>query len=79
MAIAIDADGDRLGVCDEKGQVIWPDRYMILLSRLILKEEPGAKVVFDVKVSEALPEDIAAHGGTPIMWITGHFDGQIPS
>ncbi len=72
LAIAIDADGDRLGVCDEKGQVIWPDRYMILLSRLVLKEEPGAKIVFDVKVSEALPEDIAAHGGVPIMWITGH-------
>lgn len=72
LGIAIDADGDRLGVCDEKGQVIWPDRYMILLSRLVLKEEPGAKIVFDVKVSEALPEDIAAHGGVPIMWITGH-------
>src|SRR5579859_3010736 len=45
---------------------------MMLLSRLILSKKPGAKIVFDVKVSEALPEDIAAHGGTHIMWKTGH-------
>jgi phosphomannomutase/phosphoglucomutase len=70
--IAIDADGDRLGVADEKGQTIWPDRWLILLSRLVLKEHPGAKIIFDVKVSEALPEDIKAHGGAPIMWKTGH-------
>ena len=72
IGLAIDGDGDRLGVTDEKGNIIWPDRYMILLSRLVLKKKPGAKIVFDVKVSEALPEDIAAHGGIPIMWKTGH-------
>lgn len=72
LGIAIDADGDRLGVCDEKGNIIWPDRYIILLARLILKKHPGAKIIFDVKVSEALPEDIKAHGGVPIMWKTGH-------
>jgi len=72
IGFAIDGDGDRLGVVDEKGQIIWPDRYIILLSRLILAKKPGAKIVFDVKVSEALPEDIAAHGGQPIMWKTGH-------
>lgn len=72
VGIAIDADGDRLGVTDEHGKTIWPDRYMILLSRLMLEQKPGAKIVFDVKVSEALPEDIAAHGGKPIMWKTGH-------
>ena len=72
IGLAFDGDGDRLGVVDEKGAVIWPDRYMILLSRLILSKKPGAKIVFDVKVSEALPEDIAAHGGVPIMWKTGH-------
>lgn len=72
IGLAIDADGDRLGVTDEKGNVIWPDRYMILLSRLILMEHPGAKIVFDVKVSNALPEDISAHGGVPVMWKTGH-------
>lgn len=72
LGLAFDGDGDRLGVVDEKGQIVWPDRYMMLLSRLILAQKPGAKIVFDVKVSEALPEDIAAHGGTPIMWKTGH-------
>ena len=72
IGIAIDGDGDRLGVVDEKGAIVWPDRYMMLLSRLVLAKHPGAKIVFDVKVSEALPEDIAAHGGVPIMWKTGH-------
>lgn len=72
FGFAFDGDGDRLGMVDEKGQTIWPDRYVILLSRLVLSKHPGAKIVFDVKVSEALPEDIAAHGGIPIMWKTGH-------
>lgn len=72
IGIAIDGDGDRLGVVDEKGGIVWPDRYLMLLSRLVLAKNPGAKIVFDVKVSEALPEDIAAHGGIPIMWKTGH-------
>lgn len=72
IGMAFDGDGDRLGLTDEKGATIWPDRYMALLSRLVLSKKPGAKIVFDVKVSEALPEDIAAHGGVPIMWKTGH-------
>ena len=72
LGFAFDGDGDRLGLVDEKGSTIWPDRYIILLSRLILGKHPGAKIVFDVKVSEALPEDIKAHGGIPIMWKTGH-------
>ena len=72
IGMAFDGDGDRLGLVDEKGYTIWPDRYIILLSRLILSKKPGAKIVFDVKVSEALPEDIKAHGGIPIMWKTGH-------
>lgn len=72
MGFAFDGDGDRLGLVDEKGGIIWPDRYIILLSRLILSKHKGAKIVFDVKVSEALPEDIKAHGGIPIMWKTGH-------
>lgn len=72
IGIAIDGDGDRLGIVDEKGATVWPDRYIILLSRLVLAKKPGAKIVFDVKVSEALPEDIAAHGGVPVMWKTGH-------
>ncbi len=72
LGIGIDADGDRLGVVDEKGQIIWPDRWLILLSRSVLEKKPGAKIVFDVKVSEALPEDITAHGGVPIMSPTGY-------
>ncbi len=72
FGFAFDGDGDRLGLVDEKGNIIWPDRYIILLSRLILTKHPGAKIVFDVKVSEALPEDIKANGGVPIMWKTGH-------
>ena len=72
IGLAFDGDGDRLGITDEKGNTVWPDRYIILLSRLVLSKNPGAKIVFDVKVSEALPEDIKAHGGTPIMWKTGH-------
>jgi phosphomannomutase/phosphoglucomutase len=72
FGFAFDGDGDRLGLVDEKGNTIWPDRYIILLSRLVLSKHPGAKIVFDVKVSESLPEDIKAHGGTPIMWKTGH-------
>lgn len=72
IGMAFDGDCDRLGLTDEKGHTIWPDRYIILLSRLVLSKKPGAKIVFDVKVSEALPEDIKAHGGIPIMWKTGH-------
>jgi phosphomannomutase/phosphoglucomutase len=72
IGFAIDGDGDRLGVTDEQGQVIWPDRYLILLARQVLENYLGAKIIFDVKCSQALPEDIEAHGGTPIMWKTGH-------
>ena len=72
LGIGIDADGDRLGVTDEKGQTIWPDRWLILLSRAVLARKPGAKIAFDVKVSEALPEDIKAHGGVPMMTPTGY-------
>ena len=72
FGFAFDGDGDRLGLVDEKGNVIWPDRYIILLSRLVLSKRKNAKIIFDVKVSEALPEDIKAHGGIPIMWKTGH-------
>lgn len=72
LGMAFDGDGDRLGLVSDTGETLWPDRYMILLSRLVLMKKPGAKIVFDVKVSQALPEDIEAHGGIPIMWKTGH-------
>jgi phosphomannomutase/phosphoglucomutase len=72
MGFAFDGDGDRLGVVDEQGNVIWPDRYLILLARQVLERNPGGKIVFDVKCSQALEDDIADHGGVPIMWKTGH-------
>jgi len=72
IGFAFDGDGDRLGVTNEKGEVLWPDRYLILLARQTLEKNPGAKIIFDVKCSQALPEDIEAHGGVPIMWKTGH-------
>jgi phosphomannomutase/phosphoglucomutase len=72
FGIAIDGDGDRLGVVDETGSVIWPDRYLILLARQVLAREPKGKIVFDVKCTQALEDDILAHGGVPIMWKTGH-------
>lgn len=72
LGFAYDGDGDRLGMIDEKGKIIWPDRYLILLSRFVLEKKPGAKIVFDVKCSQALEEDIKAHNGVPIMWKTGH-------
>lgn len=72
IGLAIDGDGDRLGLTDEKGNDISPDKYLILLARHVLAKQPGAKIVFDVKSTQALEEDIRAHGGIPIMWITGH-------
>ncbi len=72
LGIAYDGDGDRIGVVDEKGQVIWGDRLMILLSRALLEVEPGATIVGEVKCSQTLFDDINAHGGNAIMWKVGH-------
>ena len=72
IGFGIDGDGDRLGVVDEKGNTIWPDRFMILLARQVLKEKPGAPIVFDVKSSQGLMEEIEKRGGKPVMWKTGH-------
>lgn len=72
LGVAYDGDGDRLGVVDELGNNIWSDQLLILLSRQLLEKKPGSKIVFDVKCTQALPEDITAHDGIPIMWKTGH-------
>lgn len=72
VGLAIDGDGDRLGTTDETGETVWADRFMILLARQVLQTSESKKVVFDVKCSQALPEDIAAHGGEPVMCKTGH-------
>ena len=72
LGLAFDGDGDRLGVIDSKGNVIWPDRQMMLYAGDILKRNPGAKIIFDVKCSRHLGNSITQHGGTPVMWKTGH-------
>jgi phosphomannomutase / phosphoglucomutase len=70
--VAYDGDADRIGVVDENGAIIWGDRLMILLSRHVLKDVPGAAIVGEVKCSSTLYDDIKAKGGRPIMWKTGH-------
>jgi len=72
LGIAFDGDGDRIGVIDENGGILWGDQLMILFSRAVLKERPGAAIVAEVKCSKTLYDDIAAHGGQGIMWKTGH-------
>ncbi len=72
LGIAYDGDSDRIGVIDEKGQIIWGDKLMILLSRDILPSHPGAAVISEVKASQLLYDEIEKLGGRPIMWKTGH-------
>jgi phosphomannomutase / phosphoglucomutase len=72
VGIAYDGDSDRVGAVDERGQVLWGDQLMILFSRAILAERPGATIVGEVKCSFTLYDDIARHGGRPIMWKAGH-------
>lgn len=72
IGIGFDADGDRLGIIDNLGRPLFADKALIFLARLALQSEPGAKIVFDVKSSQSLVDDILAHGGVPVMWKTGH-------
>jgi phosphomannomutase/phosphoglucomutase len=72
VGLAYDGDSDRLGVIDEQGEIVWGDRVLALFAREILGRRPGAKVIFDVKCSQVLVDDIRRHGGSPIMWMTGH-------
>src|SRR6266571_4956529 len=72
LGIAYDGDADRVGVVDERGRRHEADLILVLLARDFLKRHPGAKVVFDVKSSQSLIDDIRAHGGVPVMWKTGH-------
>lgn len=72
FGFAFDGDCDRLGLVDNNGNILASDIIIVFLARLYLKNNPGAKVMFDVKVSEVLPEDIRAHGGEPVMYKTGH-------
>ena len=72
LGLAFDGDGDRLGVVDAEGNIIWPDRQMILFARDVLARNPGAKVIYDVKCSRHLPTEIEAAGGEPVLSKTGH-------
>ena len=72
FGVAFDGDSDRIGLVDETGRVIFGDEIMVILARDILKERPGATIISEVKSSHRLYTDIAAHGGKPIMWKTGH-------
>ena len=70
--LAFDGDGDRIGVMDEHGADVWSDRVLILLARRLLRERPGATVVYDVKCTRGLEEEVRDRGGRPVMWKTGH-------
>jgi phosphomannomutase/phosphoglucomutase len=72
LGIGFDGDGDRLGVVDDKGEIIWGDRLMILYWREILPKYPGTTCIVEVKCSQALVEEIARLGGKPIFFKTGH-------
>ncbi|MBW2123664.1 MAG: phosphomannomutase/phosphoglucomutase [Deltaproteobacteria bacterium] len=72
LGVAYDGDGDRLGVVGPQGEIIWGDQLMVLFSRDILKNHPGAAIIGEVKCSRRLYDDIARQGGRPIMWKTGH-------
>ena len=72
IGIAFDGDGDRIGVVDETGRIVWGDELMILLSRSILTARPGSTIIAEVKCSQRLFDDIESHGGKPIMWKAGH-------
>ncbi len=72
VGLAYDGDADRLGAVDANGEIVWGDKLMILFSRALLAEKPGAAILGEVKCSQTLYDDIAKHGGRPIMWKTGH-------
>lgn len=72
LGLAFDGDGDRLGVVTKDGEMIMPDRQIMLFAADILKRKPGAEIIFDVKCTQRLAPWIREHGGKPIMWMTGH-------
>ncbi|MDR0184619.1 phosphomannomutase/phosphoglucomutase [Lysobacter arvi] len=72
VGIAFDGDGDRLGVVTREGENIFPDRLLMLFAADVLERNPGAVILFDVKCTGRLPGHILRHGGSPLMWKTGH-------
>jgi phosphomannomutase/phosphoglucomutase len=72
LGIAYDGDADRIGVVDEKGNILWGDELLVLFARDVLQRNPGAVIISEVKCSQRLYDDIAKRGGTAIMWKAGH-------
>ena len=72
IGLAFDGDGDRLGVVTKEGNIIWPDRQLMLFARDVLKQEPGSQIIYDVKCSRHVASVIREAGGQPLMWKTGH-------
>ena len=72
FGVAFDGDGDRIGAIDGEGRVVWGDQLLMIYAEDLLVRKPGATIIADVKASRALFDHVAAHGGTPLMWKTGH-------
>jgi len=72
VGIGYDGDVDRIGVIDDEGKILYGDRLLALYARDVLSRRPGSPIIFDVKCSQALVEEIVAHGGRPLMGRTGH-------
>ncbi len=72
VGLAFDGDGDRLGVVTKSGRIIFPDRQLMLFAEDVLKRNPGAEIIFDVKCTRNLYPWIRKHGGRPLLWKTGH-------
>ena len=72
LGVAFDGDGDRLGVIDSNGNIIWPDRLLMLFAADVLSRQPGGDIIYDVKSTRSLAGHILSHGGRPLMWKTGH-------
>ncbi|MEJ2528906.1 MAG: phosphomannomutase/phosphoglucomutase [Gammaproteobacteria bacterium] len=72
IGIALDGDGDRIGVIDSQGNIIWPDRLLMLFAIDLLVRQPGADIIYDVKSSRHLAGQILSNGGRPLMWKSGH-------
>jgi phosphomannomutase len=72
LGVAFDGDGDRIGLIDGKGRILWGDQFMVLMARDIVRSKPKATIIADVKASQVLFDEVERMGGTPLMWRTGH-------
>jgi phosphomannomutase len=72
LGIGFDGDGDRIGIIDQYGRVVWGDQQLVILAKEVLKEQPGAHIVTDVKASQMFFDEITRMGGKPVLWKAGH-------